>query len=97
MVTVFIPTGSIINFLFVYPEPPSKTLIDLKVLVSFAFLNLWNPCVLVFNPTVLIPAVKSAALVKTLIVLLLTISGKYTELLVNVPPAPVIIALPLES
>ena len=60
---VFIPIGSTINFLLVYPEPPSRTLIALKVLVSLAFLNLWIPCVLALRGTTPVPASKSPTLV----------------------------------
>ena len=44
LVTLLTPIGLTANFLLVYPDPPSITLIFLNVLVYSDFLNLWIPC-----------------------------------------------------
>ena len=55
------PTGFTNNFRFAYPWPESKTLTERKWFLPSFILNLWVPPKWVFaNPTVLIPAMKSA-------------------------------------
>ena len=54
--------GDTLNLRWVYPEPDSTTLTDIRV-VLFSVLNLWIPlaAVSVARPTVLIPAIPANA------------------------------------
>ena len=76
-----IPEGFTFNLRFVYPEPDSNTLTDIRV-VLFSVLKRWIPLapVSVDNPTVLIPAIPARAssfVLKILTVVGLTILTKY--------------------
>ena len=68
------PVGFNFNLRFVYPEPCSKTLTDIRV-VLFSVLKRWIPLapVSVDNPTVLIPAIPARA--SSFVLNILTVDG----------------------
>ena len=91
---VEIPVGLTLNLRFVYPEPDSKTLTDIRV-VLFSVLKRWIPLapVSVDNPTVLIPAIPAKA--SCFVLNILTVDGLTTLTKYGSPSdkVPVIILL----